>query len=132
MAFSFPSFQFSRVRSGSSGSIGTSQNPSTSGVVTKQPQARSEIRLQIGGESDLASQVSQIAGIVSSIIEHPRTQKGCVVCYEQCSNPCERRFGSFGRWFGTGFKAVSFVELTGPGIIPHFIVGRIKGMGQIP
>lgn len=131
MAFSFPSFQFSRVRSGSSGSIDTSQNPSTSGVVTKQPQARPEIRLQIGGESDLASQVSQIAGIVSSIIEHPRTQKGCVVCYEQCSNPCERRFGSCGRWFCTCFQACCIVETTSTSNIPQFIDGMNQSYGPI-
>lgn len=130
MACGFPYCQFSRVNVVESED---SQNPSTplggGGVVTQQPQA--QFRLQIGGESDLASQVSQIAGVVNSIIEHPRTQKGCVICYEQCSDPCTKHFGCFGRWFCACFQACCILETTSTSNIPQCIDNMNQNYGPI-
>lgn len=130
MACGFPTCQFSQVTQRDSGGEGGDDSiPMT--VITSQPKSTKEIRLQIGGDSDLVSQVSNIASLVTSIIDHPRTQRGCITCYDQCSDPCSRHCGSFGRWFCACFKACCILETPSSSNIPEIMEKLKEAYGPI-
>ncbi|VVT42605.1 hypothetical protein BOKEGFJH_00114 [Chlamydia avium] len=150
MALGFPFFRFTKVAGDDNTdneenptSSSTTDNPggaasssaATSSVVTTQPGRLNvggvTIQLGAGDGVNIAEQVSQIVSLVGSIIEHPRTQRGCTVCYDQCSDPFSRHCGTFGRWFCACFKACCIIESTSTSNIPEVVETLRESYGPI-
>lgn len=118
-----PSCEFSRVTveeegEGCSAPLSGSSTP----VVTRQPKKKrteTKLHLQFGGGDDIASQVQNVMNAVDAVVSNPRTQRGCVACYNQFQEPCSTRCGSFGGWFCNCFQACCIIDGPSSSNIPE-------------
>ncbi|SYX08787.1 hypothetical protein C834K_0322 [Chlamydia poikilotherma] len=115
---SIPGFScsFQRTTQDQTDGAQSSTNPQSIPLVTQQPhstQSKTELKISFGKEDGVESAAAQIETIVNTtqhIIHNPQVQKGCMVCYDHCNDPCVKRCGCFGSWFCACFKACCILE----------------------